>query len=379
MIREYRPPDDAGGIGAWNDFSATANAARGALREAAGVEVPGSSFRRRLPGRLSDRARAAQLAGVPHAAAASNGPGSPRPSSPSSARGSSCSGPSSTSASCALKPRSASSSSSPIIRGHILSRYTALYTSLSTTYDLEFGNLTTLAAPFPRSRDRLPTAQRRRACTPLDFQRHDNVRLAGLPVSSNSTGMVHSEQMLPLDGPIRIGTSTAARQRADRKSLASSNCTACASCEADRAEATKRPASCDGMWIGELLPGQSVAKSRHMPARAGSEDAVCRRTRGRGASAQQRSAAEPGTDVPPGARSAEHGARAKCGSWPASTKCCRARRSRPRRRRSAAQRWSSPTCNTRRCRRRNRTTTRDAKSKPPTDAELELEHDRTAE
>src|SRR4029077_7573477 len=38
--REYRPPDNPGGIGAWNDFSATAGAARLSLREAAGVEVP---------------------------------------------------------------------------------------------------------------------------------------------------------------------------------------------------------------------------------------------------------------------------------------------------------------------------------------------------
>ena len=36
--------EHAGGIGAWNDFSATADAARTALREAAGVEVPGSDF-----------------------------------------------------------------------------------------------------------------------------------------------------------------------------------------------------------------------------------------------------------------------------------------------------------------------------------------------
>ena len=44
VVLEYQPPDNAGGIGAWNDFSATANAARGALREAAGVEVPDAGF-----------------------------------------------------------------------------------------------------------------------------------------------------------------------------------------------------------------------------------------------------------------------------------------------------------------------------------------------
>ncbi len=41
---EYQPPANAGGIGAWNDFNATASAARGALREAAGVDVPNRAF-----------------------------------------------------------------------------------------------------------------------------------------------------------------------------------------------------------------------------------------------------------------------------------------------------------------------------------------------
>jgi len=42
--REYRPPDNPGGVGAWNDYSATASAARQSLREAAGVEVPDAGF-----------------------------------------------------------------------------------------------------------------------------------------------------------------------------------------------------------------------------------------------------------------------------------------------------------------------------------------------
>ena len=42
--RQYKEPEHVGGIGAWNDFSATADAARTALREAAGVEVPDAAF-----------------------------------------------------------------------------------------------------------------------------------------------------------------------------------------------------------------------------------------------------------------------------------------------------------------------------------------------
>ena len=42
--RELRAPPFAGGVGAWNDFNATASSARNALREAAGVDVPNRSF-----------------------------------------------------------------------------------------------------------------------------------------------------------------------------------------------------------------------------------------------------------------------------------------------------------------------------------------------
>ena len=45
--------------------------------------------------------------------------------------------------------------------------------------------------------------------TPVNFQRYDDVRLVGVPISSNSTGMVHTEQMHTLDGAIRLGKSTA--------------------------------------------------------------------------------------------------------------------------------------------------------------------------
>src|SRR5262249_26152889 len=91
-------------------------------------------------------------------------------------------------------------------RAH-LSRYTALYTSLSTTYDFQSENTTTLAAPFPRGEDFQMLVGER--LTPVNFQRYDDVRLVGVPISSNSTGMVHTEQMHALDGAIRLGKSTA--------------------------------------------------------------------------------------------------------------------------------------------------------------------------
>ncbi len=72
-------------------------------------------------------------------------------------------------------------------RAH-LSRYTALYASLSTTYDFQSPNTTTLIAPFPANLNfQMLIGQ---GVTGVNFQRYDDVRLVGLPISSNSTGMV---------------------------------------------------------------------------------------------------------------------------------------------------------------------------------------------
>ena len=257
-LRRYVEPEEAGGIGAWNDFSATASAAREALREAAGVEVPNAGFVvlclaayliTLVPinwlvfhtlGRVEWAWVAAPLIAivgtfvVVHQAQLDIG----------FVRAQTEIGL------LEQQPEHA--------RAH-LSRYTALYTSLSTTYDLDFANMTTLAAPFPSKADyQLISGQ---GLSTVNFQRYDNVHLAGLPISSNSTGMVHSEQMLTLDGPIRRGQSSAlkANQIENRTKF-----------ELKSICVVRRPAPDDkvapgvtlyGKWIGELLPGQSAAYS----------------------------------------------------------------------------------------------------------------------
>jgi hypothetical protein len=251
VFSQYQsPPGAEGGIGAWNDFSATASAAREALREAAGVEVPNASFVVlclavylvvlvplnwlifQTLGRIEWAWIAAPFIAVIGTFVVVNqaqldigfvraqteiGLLEQQPEHP---------------------------------RAH-LSRYTALYTSLSTTYDLEFGNLTTLAAPFPaKSGYERISGQ---GLTGVDFRRYDNVRLAGLPISSNSTGMVHSEQMMTLDGAIRLGTSAArgGNQVENRTKFALAS--ACV---------IKRTGQkLQGMWIGPMLAGQSAAFS----------------------------------------------------------------------------------------------------------------------
>ncbi|MEX0613626.1 MAG: hypothetical protein WD229_16025, partial [Pirellulales bacterium] len=251
-IYAYRPPAAAGGIGAWNDFNATANAARNALREAAGVEVPDAGFVIlclatylvvlvpinwlifHTLGRIEWAWVAAPVIAVigtlviverarldigfvraqTEIALLEQQPDHPR--------------------------------------AH-LSRYTALYTSLSTTYDLEFGNLTTLAAPFPTRTDfRMLRGQ---GFQNIGFQRYDNVRLVGLPITSNSTGMIHSEQMVTLDGAIQIGESAALRSRQIENR---SQLTLRSACVVHRPTSE---AGFEGRWIGEMLPGQSAPLS----------------------------------------------------------------------------------------------------------------------
>ncbi|HEX5102225.1 MAG TPA: hypothetical protein VFV87_00335, partial [Pirellulaceae bacterium] len=81
-------------------------------------------------------------------------------------------------------------------RAH-LTRYTALYTSLSSTYALGFEDQSALALPFPSGK-RDPSPFEFRTTTDVAFRRDKEATLDGVKVSSNSTGMVHSEQMYPL-------------------------------------------------------------------------------------------------------------------------------------------------------------------------------------
>jgi len=81
-------------------------------------------------------------------------------------------------------------------RAH-LTRYTALYSSLSSSYTLAFDDPNALAAPFPAKKldeSLLSITQ----YTDVAFRRGGETALSGVQVSSNSTGMVHSEQMLNL-------------------------------------------------------------------------------------------------------------------------------------------------------------------------------------
>jgi len=86
-------------------------------------------------------------------------------------------------------------------RGH-LARYTALYTSLSTAYDLSFDDESALAMPFPEEVPYVRRAHERP--TTVHFRRDEQVSLSGFQVQSNDTGLVHSEQMHNVGGAVDL-------------------------------------------------------------------------------------------------------------------------------------------------------------------------------
>jgi hypothetical protein len=86
-------------------------------------------------------------------------------------------------------------------RGH-LTRFTAIYSSLSDTYDLEFEDESAVATPFPRDDQWNPAIGD--SLSTVAFEKYDQTRLRGVAVSSATTQMIHSEQVVALAGPIRM-------------------------------------------------------------------------------------------------------------------------------------------------------------------------------
>ena len=82
-------------------------------------------------------------------------------------------------------------------RAH-LTRYTALYSSLSTSYNVHFDDPSSVAQPFAVD---LKLLQGQRHSTVTLRNVGENL-LTDFMVSSNSTGMVHSEQMFDLAGSL---------------------------------------------------------------------------------------------------------------------------------------------------------------------------------
>ncbi|MBN1854384.1 MAG: hypothetical protein JW829_16760, partial [Pirellulales bacterium] len=203
---EWVPPEEApGGVAAWNDFNASANAARESLRIAAGVTVPKAGF---ILGVLAvyliflvpingmffhaiGRVEWAWIAAPLIALAgtmvvvwqAQLDIGFVR----------------------ARTDVAIIETHGSHPRAHV-TRFTALYTSLGTTYEFQSDNPTSLIQPFPVKADY--ELIQNQAFSDVVFRKHQDVRLTGFNVSSNTTNMVRSEQIVDLEGMIRLGTNS---------------------------------------------------------------------------------------------------------------------------------------------------------------------------
>lgn len=100
-------------------------------------------------------------------------------------------------------------------RGHV-TRYSALYSSLSTAYDLQFDSTSAMAAPF--SADPTYTRGIAQSSSPTAYRRDKDVRLDDLNVISNSTTMVRAEHLLDLGGALRLLQNDAGAWQLENKS-----------------------------------------------------------------------------------------------------------------------------------------------------------------
>jgi hypothetical protein len=196
---DYGLPSAKGsGLGGWNDFEGAASAARAALAEAAGIKIPTAAFVVfvlavylavlvplnwgifRVVGRIELAWVAAPLIAIAGAMSviklAQLDIGFAR----------------------SQTEVSLLEAYADYPRAH-LTRYTALYASLGTEYDLIFDDKNALALPFPA--DANFEWLRGRNVDRVEYHRDETgARLTGFTVESNSTGMVHSEQMYDLGG-----------------------------------------------------------------------------------------------------------------------------------------------------------------------------------
>ncbi len=92
-------------------------------------------------------------------------------------------------------------------RAHV-TRYTALYTSLSSSYDLVFDDAGSLAQPFS-SNPNFKLGPHDPTYT-VSLRRDKELRLSGFQVASNSTQTVHCEQMADLGGTFQLNGDDAA-------------------------------------------------------------------------------------------------------------------------------------------------------------------------
>ncbi len=140
-----------------------------------------------------------------------------------------------------------------IYGGHdrgLLSRFTAMYSSLSTTYEIKFPDQQSAAVlPFPASGDD-PTDWQQSVV----FDESSSPRLEGLTVSSSATRLVHAEQVVQLEGPLRLGKSSRGLEQVENRTQHNLRDVAVVRRTYDDAGKPRY----EGSWLGDLRRGNSA-------------------------------------------------------------------------------------------------------------------------
>jgi hypothetical protein len=131
-----------------------------------------------------------------------------------------------------------------------LTQYIALYTSLSTNYAIDFPERNSLALPLGD----LSRARRRAAAETrnlrTNYGRSAGVTLEPLTVYSNSTEMLHAEQVVDLPGGLVLGETATGKAAVKNES----------GLELRGAMVIHSPSTgvIEGCWLGELAHGQAA-------------------------------------------------------------------------------------------------------------------------
>ena len=126
-------------------------------------------------------------------------------------------------------------------RGH-LTRYTVLYTSLSTAYDVTYDDMTSVAQPFPGVQN-----DRRRVAT-VSLRRDRQVQLSNVLVESNSTERLHAEQMYDMGGSFTLQGNQATGFQLDNGTRVNVR---------DAALMSRQNGRLKIAWLGDVAPGST--------------------------------------------------------------------------------------------------------------------------
>ncbi len=237
---------DSAGVGSWNDFSGIGKAARNALRERAGIKPPSAEFVLKMLG-------AYLLVLVPINWLIFRGIGKVEyawAAAPIIAIAGAIGVVRMASLDIGFVRSNAELGLLEVFADHPrahLTQYSALYTSLTTRYQAQLDNSTSQALPFAVSKYSTNANRNQKPFSTVTLKQSIQNRLEDLQVQSNSTGLLHTESMLDLEGAF-------SRPSPDRLSNASS-------VALDAAGVIRR--SDDGQryfvaWVGELGAGQTV-------------------------------------------------------------------------------------------------------------------------